>query len=188
MSAKRFGDYYKVNGNTLQYHYKNHLSDFKDWTQKEHAENWLLYPKNLGKYLSLDETSLSNGELYTIVTNKAKKGLKGSVVAIIKGTKADYIIKQIIKHIPGPLRDMLKEVSLDMAGSMNLIAKKCFPKAERVIDRFHVQKLTSEAVQYLRIKEYFINKHKDDKKHRYRCIFCGDIVSNSDKFRFGQSC
>lgn len=39
-----------------------------------------------------------------------------------------------------------------MAGSMSLIARKCFPKAERVIDRFHVQKLASEAVQYLRIE------------------------------------
>jgi transposase len=34
-----------------------------------------------------------------------------------------------------------------MAGSMHLIAKKCFPKTEIVTDRFHVQKLASEAVQ-----------------------------------------
>jgi len=30
---------------------------------------------------------------------------------------------------------------------MNLIAKKCFPETEIVTDRFHVQKLASEAVQ-----------------------------------------
>jgi transposase len=39
LSAKRFGDYYKINGNTLRYRYKNHLSDFKDWVQKAHAED-----------------------------------------------------------------------------------------------------------------------------------------------------
>jgi transposase len=39
-----------------------------------------------------------------------------------------------------------------MAGSMNNIAKKCFPKAVLVTDRFHVQKLALEAVQELRIK------------------------------------
>jgi len=39
-----------------------------------------------------------------------------------------------------------------MAGSMNLIAKKCFPKTEIVTDRFHVQKLASEAVQEQRIR------------------------------------
>ncbi|WP_239761010.1 ISAon1 family transposase [Tenacibaculum finnmarkense] len=44
------------------------------------------------------------------------------------------------------------EVTVDMAGAMNLIAKKCFPKTEIVTDRFHVQKLASEAVQEVRIR------------------------------------
>jgi len=39
-----------------------------------------------------------------------------------------------------------------MASNMNLIIKKCFPNASRVIDRFHVQKLVAEAVQSIRIK------------------------------------
>jgi transposase len=47
---------------------------------------------------------------------------------------------------------MVAEVTVDMAGSMNLIAKKCFPKTEIVTDRFHVQKLASEAVQEERIR------------------------------------
>ena len=47
---------------------------------------------------------------------------------------------------------MVKEVTLDMAGNMNLIAKKCFPKSDIVTDRFHVQKLASEAVQEERIR------------------------------------
>ena len=151
MSAKRFGDYYKTNGNSLQYQYKNHLSGFKDWTQKEHAQDWLLYQNNIGKYLSLDETSLSNGELYTILTNKNAHGKKGSIVAIVKGTKADDVIN-ILHKISIEKRNMVKEVTVDMAGSMNLIAKKCFPKTEIVTDRFHVQKLASEAVQEERIR------------------------------------
>lgn len=39
-----------------------------------------------------------------------------------------------------------------MANSMKLIAKKCFPKAIQVTDRFHVQKLALEALQEIRIK------------------------------------
>ena len=35
---------------------------------------------------------------------------------------------------------------------MGLIAKKCFPNAVQVIDRFHVQQLASEALQDIRIK------------------------------------
>ncbi|MFV8344452.1 DDE transposase, partial [Flavobacterium sp. XS2P39] len=56
--------------------YKDFLSDFKAWDQLPHAKQWLLFAKNLGKRLSIDETSLSNGELYTILTNKAGKGKK----------------------------------------------------------------------------------------------------------------
>lgn len=127
------------------------MSDFTTWLQKEHAQDWLLYGKNLGKYLSLDETSLSNGELYTILTNKEARGKKGAIIAIVKGTKAMDVIA-VINKIPEPRRNMVKEVTVDMAGSMNLIAKKCFPKTEIVTDRFHVQKLATEAVQEERIK------------------------------------
>jgi transposase len=45
---------------------------------------------------------LSNGELYTILTNKAAKGKKGSIVAMIAGTKAESVIaaiKKISAHI-----------------------------------------------------------------------------------------
>ena len=43
-------------------------------------------------------------------------------------------------------------MTLDMAGNMGLIVKRSFPKAVRVIDRFHVQKLATEAIQEIRIK------------------------------------
>lgn len=39
-----------------------------------------------------------------------------------------------------------------MAGSMNNISRYCFPNASLVTDRFHVQKLATEAVQEIRIK------------------------------------
>lgn len=100
---------------------------------------------------SIDETSLSHGELYTILTNKAGKGCKGSIVAIVAGTKAEEVIK-VLQKIPERQRKKVKEITLDMAGSMGQIAKRCFPQAVRVIDRFHVQRLASEALQEMRIK------------------------------------
>jgi len=105
----------------------------------------------MGKYLSIDETALSKGELYTIITNKKAKGKKGAIVAILAGTKAEPIIEQLLK-IPKTLRDKVKEITLDMAHSMKMIVKKCFPKAIQVTDRFHVQKLALEALQDIRIK------------------------------------
>ena len=124
---------------------------FKDWKQRGHAKKWLLYPENLGSQLSIDETSLSRGELYTILTNKAAKGGKGSIVAIVAGTKAETVI-EVIRQIPEAQRKKVTEITLDMAGSMEMIAKRCFPRATRVTDRFHVQRLATEALQEMRIK------------------------------------
>jgi transposase len=88
-----------LDGKQLQEQYKNHISDYKDWDQREHAADWLLYPQNVGPYLSIDETSLSNGELYTIVTNKGAKGRNGSLVTMVKGTQASSVI-EILRKIP----------------------------------------------------------------------------------------
>jgi transposase len=115
-----------------------------------------LYPENAGPYLSIDETSLSNGELYTIVTNKATKGRKGSLLAMVKGTQAASVI-EILRKIPKRIRSKVREVTLDMAANMGgpprgMIVSRCFPKALKVIDRFHVQKLAYDAVQEVRIK------------------------------------
>lgn len=110
-----------------------------------------MYPENLSDQLSLDEVALSDGELYTILTSKKAKGKKGSIVAIIKGTQSDNVIEQILK-ISRKRRQRVKEITLDMAGSMKLIAKKCFPNAVQVIDRFHVQKLATETLQDRRIQ------------------------------------
>ncbi|GAB4052164.1 hypothetical protein [Spirosoma litoris] len=75
-NTSSLGRLYGVDGNQLARQYRTHLSDFQNWPQRSHAKQWLLFPQNLGTHLSLDETSLSQGELYTILTNKAAKGGK----------------------------------------------------------------------------------------------------------------
>lgn len=145
-----------------------------------------MYGKNIGKHLSLDETSLSNGELYTILTNKNTKGQKGSIVAIIKGTKAEDIITVIMK-INLSRRNMVKEVTVDMAPNMNLVIKKCFPKAETVTDRFHVQKLALEAVQEQRIKhrwEIIEQENKAiEKAKKQGDVYKDELLENGDTKR-----
>jgi len=143
--------FYGVSPRSLQRQYRDYLSDFKTWDQKGHAKQWLLFPQNLGSHLSLDETAFSNGELYTILTNKDAKGKKGAIVTMVKGTKAEDVIR-ILQHIPLKHRRKVREVTLDMAGNMGLIVRKSFPEATLVIDRFHVQKLALDALQEIRIK------------------------------------
>lgn len=87
VSSHLVGLFFQVDGKQLGQQYKDHLSDYGSWDQKEHAEDWMLFPGNTGSSLSIDETALSNGELYTIVTNKAAKGRKGALVAMIKAPR-----------------------------------------------------------------------------------------------------
>ena len=150
ISSKSLEKHYHIDGDHFGQQYKGHLSDYPQWNQKSHAEDWMLFPENLGPRLSLDETSLSNGELYTILTNKAAKGQKGVLIAMVKGTKAESVI-EVLTQIPKRLRDQVEELTLDMANSMNLVVKHCFGKATKVIDRFHVQKLAYDALQEMRI-------------------------------------
>ena len=154
--------YGHIDGEQLGRHYKEHLRGFKDWDAKPHAQDWLVYPENVGEYLSIDETSVSRGELYTIVTNKSAHGGKGTVVAIVSGTVSEVVI-EALERIPEEVRAKVKEITLDMSDSMRRIVRSCFPKAIRVIDRFHVQKLAYDALQEMRIAHRWnaINEETD---------------------------
>lgn len=135
----------------LEAQYKNHLSGFRQWDQLPHAKDWLLFEKNIGPYVGLDETSLSSGELYTLLINKESKDKKGTIIAMIKGTCVEKV-SEVLLRLSRRRRFQVREITLDMASNMSKIARLCFPAAKQVIDRFHVQKLAFEAVQEMRIK------------------------------------
>lgn len=186
ISCYHLGHYFQIDGKQLQEQYKDHISDYNGWDQKAHAAHWMLFTKNLSPHLSIDETTLSNGELYTIVTNKAARGRKGAIVAMIKGTVAEDII-HVLKKIPECLRKRVQEVTMNMAANMQLAIKRCFSNAHRVIDRFHVQKLAYDAVQECRIKYRWealdaenqaIKQAKKDKT-----TFRAEILSNGDTLK-----
>jgi transposase len=140
-----------VDGKLLEEQYRDHLSNFHQWDQLKHAEDWILFEQNLGSRLSIDETSLSQGELYTVLTNKDGKGKKGTLVAMVKGTNSEKV-KEILTKIAPHKRKRVTEITLDMAPTMERIARLCFPSATLVTDRFHVQKLAYDAVQEMRIQ------------------------------------
>ncbi len=144
------GDFYQVNGKQLEEQYCDYLSDFHDWDQLPHANDWILFEENLGTHLSLDETALSQGELYTVITNKEAKGRKGALVAMIKGPR-NQTVRSILEKIPLRKRNKVLEVTLEMAATMENIARFSFPNARLVTDRFHVQKLAYDALQEKRI-------------------------------------
>lgn len=101
--------------------------------------------------MSIDEVSLSKGELYTFVTNKEGKGKSGTLVAVVAGTKAEDIQK-VLEKISLDKRNLVEEITLDMAKNMESGVKAVFPKAILVTDRFHVVKLALDALQHLRVQ------------------------------------
>lgn len=144
-------DFYHIDGHTFEKQYKEVLSGFRRWDQLEHAEEWLLFPENIGPRLAIDESALSNGELYTFVTNRDAHTRDRSLVAVVAGTKSEDVIA-VLSQIDEEKRCAVEEVTLDLSDSMRKIVRSAFPKAQRVIDRFHIQKLACDAVQELRIK------------------------------------
>jgi len=121
-----------------------------------------------------------------VITNKQAKGKKGALVAILAGTKAEPIVKQLLK-IPSSLRNRVREITLDMAFSMKHIASKCFPKAIQVTDRFHVQKLAIEALQDLRIKHRWEaidqENEKIQKSNAAGEQYIPELLSNGDSHK-----
>jgi len=151
VTCRTLEKFYHIDGHLFEKQYKEKLSKFREWDQLEHAEEWLLFPENIGPQLAIDESSLSNGELYTFVTNRDARTREQSLVAVVAGTKSEDVIS-VLQMIDEEQRYAVKEVTLDLSDSMRKIVRTAFPKASRVIDRFHIQKLACDAVQELRIK------------------------------------
>ena len=150
VTCRTLETFYHINAHTFEKQYKETLSDFRNWEQLDHAEEWLLFPENIGPHLAIDESSLSNGELYTFITNRDRHTGEGSLVAVVFGTKSEDVIK-VLKLIDEEERMKVEEVTLVLSDSMSKIVSTAFPKASRVIDRFHIQKLACDAVQEIRV-------------------------------------
>jgi hypothetical protein len=124
ISCYHLDQYFQVEGKLLQEQYKEPISEYGTCDQKSHADDWMLFSKNVSSRVSIDETALSNGELYNIVTNKEAKGRKGAIVAMIKGAVAEDIIA-VLRKIPERSRKRAQEITMDMAANMQLAIKRC---------------------------------------------------------------
>ncbi len=139
MTAQCVGRFFRTDGKYLGRAYKEHLSGFAAWEQKEHADDWVLLEKNMGERLSIDETMLHH-DLFTFLSNKDGHCRKGTLVAAVKGTTVADVAKRLDK-IPEASRRKVREVTMDFSDSMMGIVRKEFPQAEIVIDLFHIMQL-----------------------------------------------
>ena len=181
-TSRSLDRYYHINRDTFEKQYKEILSGYREWPELSHAEEWLVFPENLGESLCIDETAPSNGELYTVVTNRASRGGKGSLVAIIRGVSADAVTEALMR-IDRDRRLTVREITMDMSNSMRLIARRCFPNAMRTIDRFHLQKLASEALQEMRIAHRWDAIRAETEAGHMGRAYTPDVLANGDTRR-----
>ena len=159
-----------LNGQTLRKQYKDVISGYRKWEQLEHAQEYVLFPENIGADLSLDETCLSNGEVYTLLTNKAAHGRKGTLVAMVRGVATD-VVSGVLRKLPPAIRRAVRTVTTDLSSAMMLTARRVFPAATLINDRFHVQQLMSEAVDRMRVRlrwQVLEEENKAIREHRAR--------------------
>jgi hypothetical protein len=114
-----------LNGRTLRKQYREIISDYRNWEQLEHAGEYTVFEENPGSGLSLDETCLSNGEVCTVLANKAARGRKGAPVAMVRGVASDTAIN-VFNRISHSKRPDVKTVTADLSAAMMLIVRRSF--------------------------------------------------------------
>lgn len=149
-TSRSLGRTYHIDGDQFERAYKYHLSDFTAWEQRGHAKEWVLYPSNLGEDLSIDESSLQD-DLFTIVSNKGGHGREGTIIAMVRGTKAEDVIK-VLLNLPEEERLKVREVTMDLSESMRAIVESSFPNAVITLDCFHIMKRCLDALEELRLR------------------------------------
>jgi transposase len=112
----------------------------------------MIHPCNFTENMAIDETALSNGELYTLATNKSAHAKQGTIAVMTKGTNANEIIEHILRNSTENQRDRVKEITMDFSETMHNIAQKCFPKATITIDLFHLIQLCNNDMQNIRVR------------------------------------
>ncbi|MFC3928010.1 ISL3 family transposase [Streptococcus caprae] len=117
---------------------------------------WL--PENM----SWDEYSFKKGKMSFIAQDF--NSLK--VVAILDGRTQATIRNHFLRY-PRSVRNRVKIITMDMFSPYYDIAKKLFPSAKIVLDRFHIVQHMSRAMNRLRVQ---IMNQFDRKSHEYRAL------------------
>ena len=115
--------------------------------------------------LCIDDTSFQRGQSYvTVVINASKR----QVIDVEQGRSAQQVWEFSTKlEAKGGDCNKITEVASDMAASYLSGIKDCFPKAQSVIDHFHVSQLMRNAMDEVRRKEQgetFARNRKSGKK------------------------
>ena len=52
MTCRTLDDFYHIDASTFEKQYKDVLSGYRNWEELSHAEEWLVFPENIGPNLA----------------------------------------------------------------------------------------------------------------------------------------
>ena len=165
VTAKSLAQTYMIDSGTFEKNYKDVLSGYSNWTQREHASEWMLLPENMGSHLGIDETSFCH-EVYTILHNKDGHGKKRSIIAMVKGTKPSDVTK-VLMSLPEDTRLNVMDITMDLPNSMAAISRAAFPNATIICVCFHVIQRSCEGIEEIRLRQMHAARDESDKRHHH---------------------
>ena len=116
----------------------------------------------LPEHMSWDEYSFMKGKMSFIAQDFDSR----KIVAILDG-RTQVTIRNHFLRYSKQVRNGVKVITMDMFSPYYDIARKLFPSAKIVLDRFHIVQHLSRAMNRLRIQ---IMNQLDRKSHEYRVI------------------
>jgi transposase len=135
------------------------------WRRVEHFVEQAMAEQDLSaiRAVKVDETARRSGQDYVTLF---ADGDTGKVVVVADGKDAstiDTFDKELCTH--GGSSEQIESFSLDMSPAFESGVNRHYPKAQQVVDRFHVVKMANDAVDNLRRSE--AREHPELKKTRY---------------------
>jgi len=154
---------FDIKPQTLQYWYKNFLSDyFSDIKEnKWHPQKikivekstgeikekpvYVFKEENLGEKMSIDDKFIGN-KGFTVLSNHQT----GKIAMMIESVKSEEV--ESAMKLFGTKLNKIKYISMDMSPTYALVFSDLVPRAMRIIDKFHVMKYVYDAVSEVRIR------------------------------------
>ena len=116
----------------------------------------------LPEYMSWDEYSFKKGKMSFIAQDFDSR----KIVAILYGRTQGAIRNHFLRY-SRQVRSLVKVITMDMFSPYYDIARKLFPNAKIVLDRFHIVQHLSRAMSRVRVQ---IMNQFDRKSHEYKAL------------------
>ena len=116
----------------------------------------------LPTHMSWDEYGFKKGKMSFIAQDFDSR----KIIAILDGRTQATIRNHFLRY-SRQVRNGVRVITMDMFSPYYEIAKKLFPKAKIVLDRFHIVQHLSRAMSRVRVQ---IMNHLDRKSHEYKAL------------------